>query len=78
MLEHGYTSAKFSFARLKGVDQWHFAELQNACQKTGLHIFLANIEKTDMDGVNEDGYTTAITTIATKTMIVMISTALKI
>ncbi|THC96695.1 hypothetical protein EYZ11_003850 [Aspergillus tanneri] len=56
ILEHQYTQAELNFARLKGVDQPRFAELQNACERTGFDIFLANIEKMKTGGVNEDGY----------------------
>ncbi|KAA8646830.1 2OG-Fe(II) oxygenase [Aspergillus tanneri] len=55
ILEHQYTSAELNCARLKGVDQSRFAELQNACKRTGFDIFLANIEKENMGGV-DDGY----------------------
>ncbi|KAE8394112.1 hypothetical protein BDV23DRAFT_179916 [Aspergillus alliaceus] len=55
-LEHQYTMAELSFSRLKGVDQSRFAELQDACRRTGFNIFLANIEKIDIGGVDDDGY----------------------
>ncbi|KAE8374594.1 hypothetical protein BDV26DRAFT_295802 [Aspergillus bertholletiae] len=54
VLEHEYTSAELGFSRLKGVDQDRFAELRDACQRAGFDIFLANIEKTDTGGVEED------------------------
>jgi hypothetical protein len=56
LLEHQYTSAELSFARLKGVDQCRFAELQAACQRAGFDIFLASIQKTDVGEADDDGY----------------------
>jgi 2OG-Fe(II) oxygenase superfamily len=54
-LDHGYSDAELSFARLKGLDQVRVAELRKACEKIGLHIYLANIEKSEMGSV-EDYY----------------------
>ncbi|KAF9885296.1 hypothetical protein FE257_013013 [Aspergillus nanangensis] len=53
VLEHQYTEAQLSFARLKGVDRQRLAELQNACQKADFVILLANIEKNVTGGVDE-------------------------
>jgi 2OG-Fe(II) oxygenase superfamily len=52
-LDHGYSDAELSFARLKGLDQSRVAELRKACEKIGLHIYLANIEKSEMGDVRD-------------------------
>ncbi|GCB21937.1 hypothetical protein AAWM_04822 [Aspergillus awamori] len=52
ILEHQYTVAELSFDRLKGVDQVRFGELQKACQGLDCDLYLANIEKTRMGGVD--------------------------
>jgi 2-oxoglutarate-Fe(II)-dependent oxygenase superfamily protein len=51
MLDHKYTYAELSFARLKGADQARVAEVRKACEQTGFPVFLANIEKSQSGSV---------------------------
>ncbi|PLB53979.1 hypothetical protein P170DRAFT_469455 [Aspergillus steynii IBT 23096] len=55
-LEHQYTEAELSFARLKGADQVRLSELHGACQKADCVLYLANIEKSDMGETDCYGY----------------------
>lgn len=52
-LDHKYTPAELSFARLKGVDQARVAELRKACEQTDFPVFLANIVRSEMGSVDE-------------------------
>lgn len=54
LLDHQYSIAELSVSRLKGVDRHRFAQLQEACLKNGCDIYLANIEKQVMGGVDDD------------------------
>lgn len=56
LLDHQYSIAELSFARLKGVDRQRFVQLQEACLKNGCDIYLANIEKQIKGGVEDDDY----------------------
>jgi hypothetical protein len=55
-LDHKYSDAELSFARLKGPDQAQVAELRKACEKIGLHIYLANIEQRDTGIITDSDY----------------------
>jgi hypothetical protein len=54
MLDHKYTYAQLSFARLKGADQARVTEVRKACEQTGFPVFLANIEKSQLGSVFDD------------------------
>ena len=54
LLDHQYSVAELSVARLKGVDRHRFVQLQEACLKNGCDIYLANIEKSVTGGVEDD------------------------
>ncbi|EFR04196.1 hypothetical protein MGYG_07203 [Nannizzia gypsea CBS 118893] len=59
-LSHMYTDSGLSFNRMKGSDRPRMAELQAACEETGFHLYLGNVERM-VDGPcddykNADGY----------------------
>ncbi|RAO71302.1 uncharacterized protein BHQ10_007314 [Talaromyces amestolkiae] len=56
LLDHQYSIAELSVAKLKGVDRHRFVQLQEACLKNGCDIYLANIEKSVTGGVQDDDY----------------------
>lgn len=58
MLDHQYTAAELSFARLKGVDRARVAELRKASEQCGVRLYLASIEKTKLCSIDDfyDGY----------------------
>ncbi|KAL3705144.1 hypothetical protein TMatcc_008816 [Talaromyces marneffei ATCC 18224] len=56
LLDHQYSIAELSVARLKGVDRQRFVQLQAACLKNNCDIYLANIEKSVKGGVEDDEY----------------------
>lgn len=56
LLDHQYSIAELSVARLKGVDRHRFVQLQEACLQNGCEIYLANIEKSVTGGVEDDDY----------------------
>ncbi|RAL00834.1 uncharacterized protein BO80DRAFT_88583 [Aspergillus ibericus CBS 121593] len=54
LLENQYTSAKLGISQLAGTDESRFMQLRNACERAGLEIFLANVEKKDTGEVHND------------------------
>lgn len=53
-LEHQYTDASLSLASLKGDDQWKARALIQAVESTGLEVFLADVECTKNEDVEDD------------------------